>query len=563
MGAPPSIGSGPAVRRDEAVDCLATLFSEFHSQWVEASCGGWEVVDAALGKKMRSHHPHSPTTSSSSSVVPLHGFRQKMKELLLTAIHGAAAAGHRSGPANGLSSASSSSGGRTNGVCKRPLLQPRRPSSLVLVDTCIDPHSPLRDWLMFAESLSETAVKSARRPRTPDTIASPAAPSLARPPTPPPPPLEAASVATVEAGAKKRLAAPPSWPVDAASSPLSPSPLSPPPRRFQYDYAKSRLFLDFHPNRHAGGTVGQVVRLTWMEGIRKSAPAAVAPPPPTVATPSRDGPEPPTDRQSGVEARGRQPTPARKETKAVEEEERRIIAEFRVIAPDFGTYLTSMMREEYGFLEEVATITAEEEEERKKKNAGGVGKEAKKAKKEIRDGAVWKSDCPHGVSVETPADGANVATENTPTKDHAAPPPPPLSLPGHPAAEGMAIPTRVGRQPRESDPFFAAVPTRVPSTHMTEGSPLPPLTGAGGPGFLSSFVSSAAAAAASTPIFSKESSTEHEKKAVERESGSAGITRMTQVPMKAEEDEEEDEEDEEEEEEEENEELSPSPLQGE
>lgn len=489
-----------------ANDSIANFFRDFNFQWVHASQGGWEVVDSALGKMMRSHHPHHSgsgnpnhhhhkNTPSSSSTFP--SFRQKIKDLLFLAVHGSEAAAAAAAASSSSSSSSSihTSGSKQNhtttsrnhsrnGGCsgdhggenvarttaaaptspssssstsrppppsasppvtKRPLLQPRRPSSLVLVDSRIDPSVSLSDWLMFGESLSEATPAAVKWGVGGGGECRPTAGQQSRWLQPPGSSLSNSSsiinnnssnnnnmkksttpVANGETNAilassvkwgggqeegmkkkeeekmeniekekyvkaregkreeKEEVGEPAAMKMmtkKAAAGAIIKDKISsfhahpPPPRRFHYDNAKSRLFLDFHPNpKNSEGRVGQVVRLTWIEGVRSArrsrydggevrgvvAPMKMskAPPPPG----------------TGAAGRAAECEVCHHNVQALGE--KRIIAEFRVIAPDFGTYLKTLMLEEYAFLEEVAESNEEEmdvhvqslgEEEKRKK----------------------------------------------------------------------------------------------------------------------------------------------------------------------------------------------------
>lgn len=486
---------------EEDSSTIQSLFSEFRFQWVDASCGGWEVVDAALGKKMRSHRSlpssssssppssvslsstHTSSTSSSSgtaaaassssssSSVASHkldhmpdrvlpkksgdtltsplsrttpsmggplsstgeellknshttpsmkpklskkgnpskgpistksttpatspstasssqGLAQKVKDLLFIAIHGAdaAAAAGRGGGTTTLASSSTTSTTTTPGLLKRPLLQPRRPSSLVLVDTRVDPTVSLRHWLMFAESLSEAAAKSSRRPRRRSGSSASTRAALSISPVVKKSMTAPGTMSTNDGGRIKNEGAPGVGEAEENTSqqegrellntttttvlPLPKSSTSS-SRKFHYDVAKSRLFLDFHPNPKYGGVVGQVVRLTWMEGARRVPRTR---PPTSLPSISEDdvlrgsslssssphtnvtGPTAATAVGGGGEKKGTEANECETCEKHVQAfGERRIIAEFRVVAPDLGTFLKNMMLEEYGFLEEVVS----------------------------------------------------------------------------------------------------------------------------------------------------------------------------------------------------------------
>lgn len=93
-----------------------------------------------------------------------------------------------------------------------------------------------------------------------------------------------------------------------------------------------------------GGTVGQVVRVTWIEGERAASSGACG----------KGVPPPHHNNNGGGEIPGVREV-------ADEPEEFRVIAEFRVLAPDFGTYLKQIMLDEYDFMEEI-TLAEEVEE---------------------------------------------------------------------------------------------------------------------------------------------------------------------------------------------------------
>lgn len=262
---------------------VQSLFAGYATHQVKPE--EWEEVDATLAKKMRSHHHHLTrprrpsllrraviSSSPGSRPLPTAGSREPSPGGITPPIPPAAAGIDGSG---------------CEAVMKKKRWSVSRATPLLLLADCrVDLSSDVLSWLIFAEGLHH--------------FPSPLPPLLTS--TPPPPTPSAAAAAT---------------PI----TPITTGLTRPSPTRLHFRVPKSRLFLDFSPKESQGGTRGQVVRLTWLEGEAQRPSCGAA-----------------TDQP------GESPQP----------DAYRTIVELRVLAPDFRTYLKQIVKDEYDFMEEIA-----------------------------------------------------------------------------------------------------------------------------------------------------------------------------------------------------------------